>query len=612
MTKFTQILLFFTLSILASGSYAAPRLNFSDLISGPDTGLGDGKGSGVVVTLWGQGLGANRKSSTITFTDSTGKTSSPTHIYYWKNADGKLPGGPANLFESHKMQEVAFSIPNMASGEGTIRVQVNGEISNALPFTIRSGSIYHVKPSGNDGSGTGSFSKPWKTINQAFDKITKPGSTIYVHDSLATGDSSTTRAVYWNDVAASSGLNNQYGVVAFPNSQPTVTGTSGFRNYKTAGQVVSKFDIYASECDEDANNQPINCVTGSELNVSYGIEATAFGRAVGNAITDQPGGCSDGQQGAVSGNALSGDRISGYQMLGNEVYEYGCEGTTKFHHTTYMTIRSGGNNLQVPPWRFGWNYLHDNHAKNGIHMFDENFNGANCGSPTGTIIINDNVVVNQGGAGINIQLNCPWTNDFDIYNNVLLNVGLAADWDAVDPSTSNGPNTSGISITDYKLLGTINIFNNTIRGWNGDDNPTGSQACLGMKGTGDNVTVNWNNNVCITAKDKPFIAPSYQGPGQLDNVSGLNNAWFYSGTGTSTAAVKPTWDNSAIILNPLVDVSGGKISLQVSSPLVGKSNNNLSHDIYGVARQSDGEIGAVEYFTSRKPKSPTNVKVDVK
>ena len=613
MTKFKQILLFFTLYAVMSGSYAAPRLNFSDLISGPDTGLSDGKGSGVVVTIWGQGLGSDRKSSTITFTDSKGKTSAPAHIYYWKNADGKLPGGPANLFASHAMQEVAFSIPDMASGKGSVRVKVNGETSNSLPFTIRGGTIYHVKPSGSDSSGAGTFSKPWKTINQAFDTIDKPGGTIYIHNSLATVNySKKTGAVYWNDAPASSGLSNQFGVIAFPNSQPRVEGLTGFSNYQTAGQVVSKFSVFASECDENANNQPVNCDSVAQ-NASIGIRSTAFGRAIGNTVTDRPGGCVDAQQGAINGNAINGaDRVSGYQILGNEIYDYGCEGTSKYHHTTYLSIRSADHNLQVTPWRFGWNYLHDNHAKNGIHMFDENFKGDNCGSPNDTIIVNDNVIINQGGAGINVGVRCPWTNDFDIYNNVLINVGLASAWDGADPSTSNGPNATGIAVDDAGLQGTFNIFNNTIIGWNGDDNTVQAPGCIGLKGPGDNVTVLYTNNVCVTAKDKMFLGFGYNSSDLTNNISGSNNAFYYSGSGVPNLAIKPSWDNAAIMSDPLISVIGSKLEVKPNSPVVGKSNSSVLHDIYGNARQSDGEIGAVEYFTSRKPKSPTGVTVKVK
>jgi hypothetical protein len=587
---------------------AAPKLNFSDLISGPGTGLGDALGSGVIVTIWGQNMGGSQLTSTVSFTDSGSNVKSAAHVYYWKNADGQLPGGPSNLYASHSMQEVAFSIPDSLSGAGTIHVNVGEQESNRIPFTIRDGNIYHVKSSGNDSNGDGSFVNPFLTINTAFDKIDFAGSTLYVHDSIISGSGTTGRAIYWNDLVATSGLANQYSVIAYPNSKPSAIGYSGFRNYRVAGQVVSKFSVYASNCDEDVNGQPTNCATGSENNISYGVETSAFGRAVGNSITDKAGGCASGTQGAISGNALSGDRVSGYQVLGNEIYEYGCVGTSKLHHTSYLSIRSGTKDLQLPPWRFGWNYLHDNHTKNGIHQYDENNSGVECGTPTGTVIINDNVITNQSGAGINIGANCPWTNDFEVYNNVLLNVGLAADWDGLDPTTANGPNTSGISVQDGGLTGTINIFNNTIHTWNNDDPANDTQACLGMQGSSNGVAVTWENNLCYTNKDKPFVAAGCCGAEvQLDNVTGSNNGWYYSGT-APTLAIKPTWDSSTVISDPLVVIVGSQVTIGAGSPIIGKGTNTLlSHDTYGVLRLTTPEIGAVEF--NIRPNRPTNLQI---
>ena len=83
----------FTISVQTNahgGSGSSPRLNFSDLISGPGVGLGDELGSGVVVTVWGQFLGASQGTSSIEYCDSTA-TCRSGHVYYWKNADGTLP-----------------------------------------------------------------------------------------------------------------------------------------------------------------------------------------------------------------------------------------------------------------------------------------------------------------------------------------------------------------------------------------------------------------------------------------------------------------------------------------------------------------------------------------
>ena len=569
-----------------------PRLAFSDLISGPDTGLGDGQGSGVIVTVWGQNLGAQQGSSKVTFIDSANVERDAAHIYYWKNADGILPGGPANLYESHRMQEIAFSIPASAPGAGFIRVTVNGQ-SSTLPFTVRAGNIHHVMLSGNDSSGNGSFANPWFTINKALTTINSPGATTYVHDSIATGGPAVIHGVYWSNTQASSGLNNQYGIIAFPDSQPTVTGIRAFSNYQTTGKVVSKFEVFASNCDEDPNGQPVNCVNNTP---TYGIQTSAYGRAIGNTITDQSGGCANGQQGAINGNTLNGDRVSAVQILGNEIYDYGCVGSTKFHHTTYLSIRSGNTNLQVDPWRLGWNYLHGNQTKNGLHMYDENLQGTLCGSPNSTVIVNDNVVVNQAGAGIFMGANCPWTNDFEVYNNVLINTALVSDWDGIDPKTANSPHTGGITINGSGLMDTVYIYNNTIHTWSDDDSGLSSQACLGFEGGGDNVTVFWENNICYTDKDKKFIGAGCCGAtSQLDNVSGYNNAWYYSGINPNLA-IPPTWDTAPIIGDPLLKKLGSsQLSVGAGSPLIGNGlDKSLSHDVYGVPRLSNSSVGAIE------------------
>lgn len=129
------ILLLFLFLILPNFTQAAPvpALNFSDIESGPKTGNTDGVGSGAIVTIWGNYLGSSQGTSKIYVGDQEA-----TAIYYWKNADGQLPSGPADLYSSHKMQEIAFSIPATApDGLTTIKVVVSGIETNTLPFTVR-------------------------------------------------------------------------------------------------------------------------------------------------------------------------------------------------------------------------------------------------------------------------------------------------------------------------------------------------------------------------------------------------------------------------------------------------------------------------------------------
>jgi hypothetical protein len=587
---------------LGGGSTAfatTPLLNFSDLTSGPDTGLGDGLGSGVIVTVWGQNLGSEQGNSNISFTDAKGTERDAAHVYYWKNADGELPSGPSNLFASHAMQEIAFSIPDSAMGAGSIKVTVNGQVSNLLPFTVRSGPIFHVASGGSDAD-SGSFSAPWQTTQEVVDSA-PAGSTVYVHD-VDSGGNSSVNGFYWNNAGASSTLAEQFALVSYPGYQPKITGQRGVTGYNTDALVISKMDIYASNyLQVGANDQP----TGSTIDFkgTWGIRSTRHGRAVGNRVGDIPGGCASKYQGAISGTAQFYDSISLFKMFGNEIYEYGCAGSSKLHHTTYFTVRSAPDNRQVEPWELGWNYLHDNKAKNGLHQFDQD---TDCGDITGPVRIHDNVIVNQASAGIAVASQCGWTADFYLENNVLINVGNASAWDGVDPNTADAPELAGINIRDSGYFGTVYIRNNLIYGWTTDGSDITLKGAISFYGSASNVTAVIDNNIVYSEIDHPFIVA--RNSDVLSNLSGSNNIWYFSGS-APTNALSPNWDTDKYESDPLLILSGARVNVAPNSDAVGNAKpiTAISHDVYGKPRFPGMDIGPVEFFT--RPLAPGNVTI---
>lgn len=560
-------------------------LNFSDLITGPDTGLGDGVGSGVIVTVWGQNLGSSQGVSTIEYCDS-GATCRAGYVYYWKNADGTLPSGPANLYESHGMQEIAFSIPDSAVGAGTIKVTVDGS-SQTLPFTVRTGSIYHVKSNGNDSTGDGSFANPWLTVAKG-DSTAIGEDTLYIHDvsTTAVGTSGTDSYAYYNNKRFLSDTTNQFAYVSFPNTRAELYGKVGVGVYETTGVVTSKLSVFTSNCDDET-------LVGCTESGTNGIEPSDWGRVVGNALSDRPGMCASGQAGAISGGI---DGIEGAKIFGNYIYEYGCPNTDKLHHTTYITIRDLVNDATLAPPELGWNYLKDNYAKNGLHFYDENVgSGTDCGQFSGDILIHNNVVVNQGGNGISYESACGWTQDARIYNNVLVNVGLPVD---VDCAFNCGSTSSGIQVLDGQdngILGDVYIYNNTIHTWDSQNQSTTLQSCIVLRGSGDTAQVYVNDNVCYTTLDRPFLTTFAFSPSvnHDDNISGSGNAWFTTAS-NPVNAITPTFDASPITTDPLLTLTGSQISVGTSSPLLEQSSTTLTHDIYGVIRSSASSTGAVQ------------------
>lgn len=604
-------------AVSVNASAAGPRLAFSDLISGPDRGLGDGKGSGVVVTLWGQNLG-NEAVSELVFRDSAGTEHNPP-IYYWKNADGKLPSGPANLFESHGMQEIAFSVPDSQSGKAEVFIRKAGQASNMLDFTVRDGQVFHVASRGSS-SGNGSWNSPFDTVSLALSKA-PAGSTIYIHD-VDTGDMSSpqARGIYWNKADASSSLEAQMAIISFPGFHPKVIAQKAVENYKVEALVVSKLDIYASNyLKVDKNGQPVGPVIQSSPGDTYGIQTTKDGRVVSNRIGDIVGGCASKWNGAINGNRA---RVSNVRIYGNEIYDYGCNGTSKLHHTTYLSIRGSGNPI-VEPWEWAFNYLHGNKAKFGIHNYDQ---GEGCGDMSGPLVIRDNVIIDQGGAGISVGSTCGWSMNGHVYNNILKNVGLAAAWDGVDPSSSDGAENGGIALRDQGaggLKGNYAVFNNTIYGWTNDDQRGGAKGCLALHGSADNVSVDFFDNICVAEKDRPFVGATNVARNKLDNVSGFGNLLYYKPEGAPDFSVIPEAFAGTITQDPGLEWAGSRYWFSDTDALTnirpGRSATHYggpgrpSYDIYGNSRGTGiSSIGAVSSTSSQfsPPRSPENLTVE--
>ena len=589
-----------------------PTVAFTDLISGPDTGLGDGLGSGVIVTAWGFNLGSTQGTSTIEYCDSL-SVCRAGNVYYWKNADGTLPSGPANLYESHGMQEIAFSIPDSALGIGRIKITVDGKVAvkhdtttenpqGDISFLVRAGNIYHVKSTGNDSTGDGSFANPWLTVDRVDNSSNGvgAGSTIYIHG-VITGDENTDMAIYNNNPNASSTLDAQFSYVAYPNTRPESIGARTFNNWLADGEavyglVMSKFSLYAAEMDTDENDLPVN----RKYLGSGAIKGSANGRAVGNFITDEhpsdtTGACPDAQGAAITTGHQGRDQVSNFKVFGNHIKDYGCAGTNRQHHTTYFTIRSADANAQVVAPEVGYNYLQDNMASGGLHYFDENLSGVLCGDFTTTFKLHNNVVVNQVGVGIANYAKCPTTTTFEYYNNLVINSGVYPPTNALLAPTKRLSLFGAVHIgqSEEASTATLNFNNNTFINWDVDNQGADTVGCIDYGSNTGTLTINWNSNICTTDQNQPFLFSNYQGTELEDRISGGGNVWYTSAS-EKTNAVAPAWDATKITTDPLLTITGSKVSVGEGSPLIEASQTSFNYDLYGIVRGQDSNTGAVQ------------------
>ncbi len=540
-----------------------PVLHFSDITSGPKTGNTDGAGGleasqhGAIVTIWGNRLGVGQEDSNVFFKDSGGTEHTAAHIYYWVNADGRSGGGPSDLYYYHKMQEIAFSIPpGVTDGLGSIYVKVDGSVSNELAFTVRDGNIYFINSTG-DNSKTGTYDEPWGAFETNGHGTIESGDILYV-----TGDYSSTGYEGLRIHGKANPVERPIAIIAYPHATVYLDGTS-------SGIRVWSADPYPEYW----------VFSKMKINTEgTGVSSIKGMRAIGLEIT---GPKAKGQSGAISG---AGDSTGGVKCFGNYIHDFGLNDySIRLHHVFYLSNRDGTPNES---YELGWNYLKDNHARGGLHIYDE----GSGGDFTGIMKIHDNVVVNQSGPGFAIAAGTDdnFTMPVNVYNNLFINCGL-------NPFPS-----AAITAVKPGVKSHVSFYNNIIYGY-GEEGSTDEAIYVQTGGSQDwafGGTWEWINNIVIDTKNLPYEDPVYA---DIPDSYG-NNVW-YSIAG-STHPV-PTWNTDSIMSDPLfADPEQGDFRLKSGSPCIDAGAELLSvaaRDFHGKNRGDSFDIGALEYSDDVTP-----------
>ncbi|MCE2594622.1 hypothetical protein K6Y31_07320 [Motilimonas cestriensis] len=636
------ISLFLLLASLSTWAAPAPHLAFSDLVSGPNAGLGDGLGEGAIVTVWGYRLGDNQ--GTVSIVDQQGQSHPAAHIYYWKKADGQQPCGPADLWTSHQLYEVAFSIPtSVGLGEASIRLVDEAGISsdNTLPFTVREGNIYHVKAGGNN-QNSGSFDDPFQVINGMTygarapgNRLLQAGDIAYSHGvqeiqeqhPLSGGQS--LGAGLWL-VGLEGTQEKQIAIASYPNTQALASGPMrGVYPYLSRGIVISKYKVLAGNQVDMGKGAPYQSVSNPQNSTSQ-LSTNQWGRAVGNAIGERDGMCSNGWSGAIVGGGASNDN---FKALGNQITDIGCDQTSHFQHTTYLTIRTPAEgNEPITGWEFGWNHLNDNKAKFGLHFYDQlNYGYDLCrGFKPGSVLkAHNNYIINQKGSGINIhtysrtytdsngvqQRPACWEVDAQVYNNVIINAGLGP-----VAEENNGTSPYGITLGGG-IKGHFDVYNNTLYDVSDESSRTyirgGKPSHVEPKaismGTDQGATFSVSNNVIRVSHPMPYL--TYGKRGDAPSWIKVSNNLLYNTTSDSWSDKDRThfteWlDSSDEMADPQI-ASLTPASLEQTSPALtgGDDSVSLSHDFLGQPVGSPIHRGAFASFVLAQPNPPKQVRV---
>lgn len=543
--------------LVAPDYYTDPVLLFSDLTSGPksgnsDTSAGRTGEDGAIVTLYGVNLGSSQGSSVV-YANGVEAAS----YYSWGNATA-----PADLYTYHRMQMVSFQVSHLAQdGAGEIYVVVNGRQSNTLPFTVRSGNIYFATTTGNDDTGDGSWTTPWRTIPHTADSLA-PGDIAYICD----GVDQLAETDY--GAAVNLGSDGEPGrpkaLVVYPDATSQVGNDALGRafhvwNGNTSGYsvhwVISRFALTTAE---------------------VGVTAQDGFRVVGNYVTAPNG---DGMDGAIGG---CGSDVS---ILGNEMEDVGSAGCDKLYHAIYISGVRQDDPPRAPTEsnrEVAWNYLHDNLSNRAINIYSEQANSAFITRHR----VHDNVIVNQRGDGI--MLGYYVVGDNWVYNNLVVNAGLGPEWG--DPSYHTGIrlNTGHEEITQTAVY----LYNNTLygNGWAGAAFPDETGSLLFDPGAlSRSTTVYFGNNI-IASTGEPYIAGESAALPDAD----YRNCWYGDGGG-------PAWDTGAIDDDPgFVNAGGFDFRLQEGSPAIDTGRNLAAvvpRDLLGVPRPQGTamDLGVFEF-----------------
>ncbi len=276
----------------------APKLFYSDLTSGPASG-GEGGTNGAYVCVYGENFGSSQGESTI----SVGGVAASAYKVWSDGGSPYLPGHYAKA-----CFQVAAATP---SGADLMEMTTSAATSGTLPFTVESGNIYFVSTSGNDSTGTGSSTSPWRTTAKCMAAMA-PGNICYIENGIveSTCQGSSSGVVNYG-VSGTSG--DPVAVGAYPGATieaiANSCGERGITDYVSPG-TVSNIVIFGWTAIGD--------YSGTNGGIELAESGGSYDRLIDNTIECYGGGC-DGQ-----GAGLEASNHDYMYVYGNRIESVGC------------------------------------------------------------------------------------------------------------------------------------------------------------------------------------------------------------------------------------------------------------------------------------------------
>ncbi|HEY6248479.1 MAG TPA: choice-of-anchor Q domain-containing protein, partial [Candidatus Angelobacter sp.] len=530
-------LLLYSTICAAQASSPAPRIFFSDLDSGPNSGGESVSGfAGAYVSLYGNFLGASQGSSTVT----------------WNGQNCLRVVGPAGSYSGWGSsyfwyQKIVVQLGSgCTAGTGNFVVTVNGAASNGAPFTVRPGNLFFVSTTGSDSS-NGSFATPFATIPHCKSAM-KAGDTCYIENGVVARTVDNFDATLELEKGGSAG--NPIAFVAYPGATVTL-GSSGITygirvpNISVSANYVTVAGLFLSPSEMGMN--PTNSTNW---------------RVIGNNFQCPN---ANGQDGCFTTN-----EINTIKYLGNEVTNVGVVAAGKQQHGVYFS--SDTNHVEA-----AWNYIHNNRSCRAMQFHSSPLGGGGASDPTGhdqfDLSVHDNLIHDDPCDGINFATVDPSKGKVEAYNNVIYHVGIGPAPQDGDSGDYSCIYMAYITNTGPVGTGTVEVYNNTLYDCGPHAASFANNGSFMINGGAAGLNIRIRNNVLYQLGSEPF------GSGSGWNstyVSGSNNVLHSTGSPSV-----PAFLVGNITSDPLfAGLSSDNFRLQSSSPAKDAGTNISAGNTY--------------------------------
>jgi hypothetical protein len=360
MKRFFNLLVWsIVLSASALAQSADPRIIFSDLQSGPNSGGANNKGA--VVTLYGFGFGASQGTSSVT-----------------------IGGVSADNYLQWSDTKVSFQLGNSAV-TGNIVINVPGAATNGMPFTVRPGKIYFVSPTGVD-TNAGTFTAPWHSVVTAKNAAVA-GDIIYLLNGVnqtALESSSATLAL-----AKSGTASLPIALIAYPGATATIGSATG--------------QSYGIRTTAAASNWLLAGLTLRGSFSALNVANSSNWRVIGSDIS-----CPNGSGSGACVDFAGATNISLYRNL---VHDVGSPTGTSLKLYQGVLFAAGSSTID-----FGWNEIANVRSCRALQFSSDT-------SALFNITVRSNLIHDARCDGINFASVNPALGAVKAYNNVVYRAG---------------------------------------------------------------------------------------------------------------------------------------------------------------------------------------------